>query len=163
MHHYIKAVVALLSIPTLISARSNLYARYAEAEAIAGPYAYPDAVADAYADPYDEPTYLSKRDVEGIVYLARRDAYAEAYADALAFAEPYAAADYEGFSVYERSPVPTDLTPEEKKKCLDLKGKATSRYKAAQTDYEAAVRAYNKASKNTKQAEAKKAYDAAKR
>ena len=168
MHRYLKAAVALLALPTLIDARSTLYARYAEAEAIASPHAYPNAIADAYAAPYDKPAYLSKRDLEGIVYLARRDAYAEAYAeayaDALALAEPYAAADYEGFSVYERSPIPAgDLTPDEVKKCVDNKNRATGRYKTAQSDYEAAVRSYNNATAQNKKAEAKKAYDAAKR
>ena len=168
MHRYLKAAVALLSLPALIDARSTFYARDAEAEAIANPHAYPNANADAYAGPYDNPTYLSKRELEGIVYLAERDAYAhayaEAYANALALAEPDAAADYEGFLVYERSPMPAgDLTPDQVKKCTDLKNRATAQYKSAQRDYDAAVRSYNNATAQNKKAEAQKAYDAAKR
>lgn len=193
MNRYLKAAAALLSLPALITARSTFYARNAEAKALAGPEAYPDALANAYIDSFDDQAYFSKRDVDEIVYFAKRDAYAEAYANALALTDSTAEFEFGGFSVQERSPVPTDLTPEppvptnltpeppvpinltpeplvptdltpeQKKKCIDLKNKATGRYKQAQREFDAAVRAYNQATAQNKKAEAAKAYAAAKR
>ena len=165
--------IALLSLPFIIAAQRNIYARYAEPDPYAD--AYPYALADAESYPYAEiiDSYYHKRDAYAHTLAeAESDPYAETihghYHRRDAFPYSFANdADAKASELHERyaspSPMAPTLTNDQKDGIWDEIRTMTGQYKNAQKEYDRAVRSYNSANGNdAKKTAAEEARDFAK-
>ena len=156
---FLKATIALICLPAIASAWGNLYARNAEAEALANPHAYAEAeawaeayanaIADADADAYteaDEEIDLQTRDTDASAEQEEHLSLYARYADA--YAEPYTDADAGFLSFYERDalpyPVPVkDLTREQIAACRQRANKGTAEYKQLEAAFRTVLAKYS--------------------
>ena len=105
---FFSATIALICLPAIIGAQSDLYVR--DAEALANPYAYAEADAWAEAEAY------AQADPESDLYTRDADAFTEPdehFSLYARYADPSAMVDADFFPVYARDALPFPMPAKE--------------------------------------------------